>query len=61
MVRWTDYLALLIATLVVLFLTLLHRQKVHQSVRSREFQNRLVLSSQILLVVAWILLVLVQV
>jgi hypothetical protein len=60
MVRWTDYLALLIATLVVLFLTLLHRQKVHQSVRSREFQGRLVLSSQILLVVAWILILLVQ-
>ncbi len=61
MVRWTDYLALLIATLGVLFLTLLNRRKVRQSVRSQEFQSRLVLSAQILLLAAWILLVLVQV
>ena len=60
MVLVTDYLALVIATVAVLYLTYLNRRHPLSSVHHQDFSNRLIQSAQVLLVVAWILLVLVR-
>ena len=60
MVLVTDYLALVIATVAVLYLTYLNRRHPLSSPVHQDFANRLIQSAQVLLVVAWILLVLVR-
>ena len=60
MVLVTDYLALVIATVVVLFLSVLNYRHQPASILQKDFQNRLVQSAQVLLVVSWILILLVQ-
>ena len=61
MVLVTDYLALLIATVAVLFLSYLNHRHPLKSIPHQDFANRLVQSAQVLLAVAWILLLLVRV
>ena len=60
MVLATDYLALVIATVVVLCLSVLNHYHQPASVLKKDFQNRLVQSAQVLLVVSWILILLVR-
>lgn len=60
MVLVTDYLALVIATVAVLCLSVLNHRHQPASILQKDFQNRLVQSAQVLLVVSWILILLVQ-
>lgn len=60
MIRLTDYLALILATLVLLVVSLLHYRNQYRSASARELGNRLVLSAQVLLAVSWILILLAQ-
>ena len=60
MIRSTDYLALILATLLVLLVSVLHYQNPHRTVKAQELANRLVLSLQVLLAVSWILILLAQ-
>lgn len=60
MVLATDYLALVIASVAVLCLSVLNHYHQPASVQVKDFQNRLVQSAQVLLVVSWILILLVQ-
>ena len=60
MILATDYFALVIATVAVLCLSVLNHYHQPASVLKKDFQNRLVQSAQVLLVVSWILILLVR-
>ena len=60
MVQVTDYLGLILGTVVLWVLSWFHYRSSYRSEKARDLGNRLVLSAQVLLVVSWILILLAR-
>ena len=60
MILWTDYLALVLMTLAVLLVSILHYRNPHRTEKAQALGTLLVQILQVLVVLSWILLLLVE-